>query len=185
MPDFAQAAHSAFMKAWERKTKTDTSQYQVTSTTTQGKLKMIIIDPDEYDTVDFQYVPDNLSFNRRIDMQEVKPILRNIPKYHYSGGSTTLKFRLDFFANNESRQDVIDRCRQIEALGYSDGYDKPKQQIQLVWGTLFRNEIWEVLDVKYDLLDFKPDADFMPQQAFVDITLGLSSSINLKWSDIL
>ncbi len=185
MADFYGLSHSAFMLWWENLTKTDTSKEQVTTSTTKSQLQMVIVEPDSYEVIDFQFVPDVLSWQRNIDISEIKPILRNTPKYQYSGGSTVISFRLDFFANTDGRDDVIDRCRQIEALGYSDGYVKPKAQVKLVWGALFRNEVWEVLSVKYDLMEFKPDQYFLPQQAYVDITLGLVADTNLRINDVL
>jgi hypothetical protein len=184
MPNYSNILHTQFMNLWEKLVATDTSQFKPESSTTAGEMYFIIIEPDLYTKVDIQFVPEVLNYNRVANMQEVRPILRNIPKLHYSGGTTNMTFRLDFFAQQEDRKDVIEKVRLLESTAHSDGYDAPKPQVKIVWGELFRDEIWEVSSVRAQLSNFKAEQGFLPQQAYVDITVIRVSDSNLTFADI-
>lgn len=183
--DIVNVLHSLFMNEWARRNATDTSAFKSpTRTVFDNELALVVLFPESYVTIGFQFVPDSLKYSRNADFNEVKIVSRNTPKYQYNGGSTSVSFRLDFYAEQEDRQDVIDRCRAIEALTYSDGYDNPNPRVRLVWGALFRDEVWIVKTVNYELLEFKPNANFLPQQAYLDITLLRIADNNLKWSEV-
>jgi len=185
MPDPTNFIHSKFTEWYFSRHKTDVSKYVAVTSTTKEQLYLVVLGQEKYVKIPFQFVPNEINYDRNIDMQEIKPIMRNLPNYQYTGGSTIISFTLDFFANLDSRQDVIDRCREIEALGYTDGYDNDKPLVKLVWGGLFREEKWEILSIRAKYSEFKPESNFLPQQAYVDISLGLVSDVNPKWRDIL
>lgn len=150
--------------------------------TTQGRLYFIALQSRE--RLDIQYVPDDLTIDRSPSIADVAVIGRNNPVHHYSSGKTSLKLQLDFYAEEEDRQDVIRKCRWLESLGYSDGLSRPPEQIKLVFGDLFRDEIWIVKKVSYKLSNFNKEYGFLPQQAYVDVSLALDPKTNLRIKDI-
>ncbi len=182
--DIINYLHSALTDAYWSNFEDDRSYTALTRTVKDDELAFVVLLPDNYITMGFQFVPDKLVYNRKADFQSIKVITRNTPKYQYTGGSTTLSLKLDIYAETKSRQDVIERCRALESLTYTNGYKEAIPHIRLVWGALFRDEVWVVQSVNYELSLFKPDFDFMPQQAYVNITLLRVSENNLTWNDI-
>jgi len=184
MPDIYNALVTAITNKIHSKNLEDTSGYTNEVQTAGNMIYIIIHSPDKYDTINFQFIPNELMYDRKVNVQPVSPVSRNLPYYHYAGGETTMKLRLDIVAEQENRADVINKVRRVEALGYSDGYEKKKPRVSIVWGSMFRGELWEVGNVKIKLQDFKPSYGYLPQQAYVDIDLMLVSDKNLRWSDI-
>lgn len=134
--------------------------------------------------MEIQYVPDELNVTRQPDIEEIKIIGRNNPKHHYSGGTTKLQLKLDFCAQTENREDVIKKCRWLESLCYNDGYTVPPSKVKLVFGKLFRKEVWVVRNVSYQLTQFEKPTGWLPIQAYVTIDLSLDTKTSLRISDV-
>lgn len=149
--------------------------------TTEGLLYFIAV--DSLHRLEIQFVPD-ISVARRPLIAGLYVIGRNTPKYHYLGGETLINLKLDFHAAQENRQDVIDKCRWLEHLTFNDGYSQPPQKVKLVFGDLFRDELWIVKSINYNLSNFHKQYGFLPQQAFANIQLALDPESNLVWEDI-
>jgi hypothetical protein len=162
--------------------KTDINNRGNINSTTRGQMYFIALTSRE--KLEIQYIPSNLGIERNSKMNEVAIVGRNTPQYQYLGGETLLKMRLDFHAVEEDRSDVIRKCRWLESLTYNDGYDKAPEKIQLVWGSLYRKQIWVIKSVNYDLSLFDAGYGYLPRQAYVDITLGLAPEQNLRVADI-
>lgn len=151
-------------------------------TTTGGRLYLIAL--KSLQKLEIQFVPPSLDFNRAPTIEEIAIVGRNNPLHHYIGGRTTLDFELDFHSDTADRTDVIKKCRWLEALGYNDGYQKPPEQIRLVFGKLFRDEIWIVKNVSYRLVQFDKPSGYMPIQAYVKLSLALDPKQNLRLIDV-
>lgn len=161
------------------------------NSTTDGQLYFVVITKSSYYNIEIQYVPQEINYKRKANYNNLDVIMRNIPKPHYTGGDTTMSLQLDFNANNNSRTDLINRIRKIEALAYADGFNEAPPIIKLVWGKLFRKEHWIVTSVNYKLHNFKQKNNFLPQHATVDIDLQLVSfndpkisNTNPTWGDV-
>lgn len=136
------------------------------------------------DRMAIQFVPKELSLDRSIDIEEIKIVGRNNPLYQYSTGTTELSFELDFYAEEESREDVIRRCRWLESFAYADGSAEPPDQLKLVFGKLFKAEVWVLKSISSKVSNFHGDRGMLPQQAYVRITLALNPKFNLKKEDV-
>lgn len=161
------------------------------NSTTDGQLYFVVINDIGYYNIEIQYVPQELSYKRKANYNNLDVIMRNIPKPHYTGGDTTMSLQLDFNANNNDRTDLINRIRKIESLAYADGFRAAPPIVKLVWGKLFRKEHWIVTSVNYKLHNFKQNNNFLPQHATVDIDLQLisygdprTSNTNPTWYDV-
>lgn len=150
---------------------------------TGGNLYFVSI-KDPNDKLEIQFVPPELSITRTPDISEIKIVGRNNPLYQYASGTTELSFELDFYADEESREDVIRKCRWLESFTFNDGYENPPSQIKLVYGSLFRNEVWIIKRVDYRLSQFHKEKGYLPQQAYARITLALDPKFNLKIEDV-
>ena len=153
-------------------------------TTTDGRLYFVLVsDPEK--RLNIQFVPPELNFQRSASIQAVQIVGRNNPLYQYTAGEKILSLQLDFFAQEEDRQDVLRKCQWLEALAYNDGYEKPPERIKLVWGDLFKDELWIVKSVNYKVSLFNKEKGFLPQQAIVDISLGLDTTNDVVKSDLI
>ena len=150
--------------------------------TTNGQLYFIGLRTLE--RVIIQFVPDKLSLSRGANVSGLNVIGRNNPIYHFTGGETLLDFDLDFHAEAQDRQDVITKVKWLEALCYSDGREYPPEKIKLVFGSIFRDEEWSVVSVKYDLSLFDKQFGFLPRQANVKVTLKLDPTRNIRLNDV-
>jgi len=137
-----------------------------------------------------QYVPNEFLWTRKPAISEVQIVGRNVPKHHYTGGKKELKFELDFYSVVEERDDVIEKVRWLESLTYNDGPSADIERVKVIFGTLYKDEVWVIQDVESNIQFFEKE-NFLPQQAFVNLTLLLdaASTINpnfdVRKSDVI
>lgn len=149
----------------------------------EGKMYLTAL--RSLERLEIQYVPKEIAISRSPIIAGVAVVGRNNPLHHYVGGTTEMTLDLDFHSDEESREDVIRKCKWLESLAYGDGYDAPPETVRLTFGTLFRkNETWVVKDVKYKLSLFMGSYGMLPKQATVSIQLALDTKKNLKTEDI-
>jgi len=144
------------------------------------------------------YIPKELNYNSDSNYAVIKPIGRNTSRYHFVGSEDKIEFEIDWHSTDPSRLDVISKCRMIEALSKSDGYDAPPHRVLLQWGSnsvLFQDHIFVVLNAPYRLVQFNKAqvnqgsgvierTDMLPVQAYQKVTLARISSTNLTKNDI-
>lgn len=151
------------------------------STTTEGKLYFIEVDSKE--TLEIQFVPEKINVSRTADIVGIKVVARNTPQYQITGGETKLSMKLDFFAEDEDRKDVFTKVRWLESLLYIDD-TKPPSRIQLVFGELYKKELWTLYSCDYDLELFHRESGYLPQQAWCNVVLVSNPKKNLRVKDI-
>lgn len=150
--------------------------------TTEGKCYFVAI--RSLEKLEIQYFPEELAFTRKSDTQAVQVVGRNNPFYHYTAGETLLSLELDFHAEREDRRDVLEKCKWLEALAYNNDYPDPPEQVKLVFGEVFKDEVWVVKDVSYSLTNFDKLYGLMPKQAKATVSLALDMKDNYKRSDL-
>jgi hypothetical protein len=163
-----------------------------------------IIDIDYYGfnkghrVIKLPFIPRELNYNSESSFAAIKPIGRNNPKYHYTGSEDKLDFEIDWHSFNTTRDDVITKCRMIEALSKSDSYKNPPHRVLIQWGSdnvLFRDHVFVVLSAPYRLLNFNKAqvnqqtgeierTGMLPVQAYQRVSLGRVTSTNLFQNEI-
>lgn len=146
--------------------------------------------PYLYDTVwqellYLQTLPNELNINSDPNFSVIESPSRNVPLYHYTGSEQSIQFQISFFANHESREDVIRKCTWINALSKNDGYDESIHPILFAWGDLFLDTQWIVTNAPYKLGLFDREFKMLPRYAQIDITLKRISKHNPKRADLL
>lgn len=137
------------------------------------------------DRVDIQFVPKELDLNRTSDYAEIAIVGRNNPLYHYVGGSNTLTLDLDFYAEDENKEDVIAKCRQIESWSMNNSYQQPPENIRVTFGQLFKpNEIWLISSCPVKYSNFDKVKGFLPRQAYMTLELQLDTKMNRRSIDV-
>lgn len=147
-----------------------------------GRLYIIAL--GSLERLEMQFVPLKLSLNRSADIEELKVVGRNNPIHHYTSGSDRLNFELDFYSIAENRDDVITKVNWLQSLAYNDGYALPPERVKVVFGDVFRDEVWVVKSVQADLSLFNKNHAYLPQQAYVKLQLMLDPDRNLRLNDI-
>lgn len=152
-------------------------------TTTSGQLYIVeLLEP--FERLEFQFVPEPISWDRQPDLAPIPIVGRNNPRKHYTGGEDRLSFQLEFYADEEDRDDVRRKVMWLRSLTYNDGSNAPIRNIKLVWGTLFRHEVWVVSKCAFQFMHFDSRYGYKPLHARVDLTLDLDPIENLRLQDV-
>lgn len=143
------------------------------------------------------FIPKEVEYNSESTFVAIKPVGRNNPGYHYTGAEDKIEFEIDWHSMDNSRTDVINKCRMIEALTKADGYSGPPHRVCLHWGEqnkLFRDHIFVVLSAPYRLTQFNKAqlnakgnierTAMLPIQAYQKVTLARVTSDNLTFNQI-
>lgn len=143
------------------------------------------------------FVPRELQVNPESNFVGISSFGRNNPFYQFTGSEDTLTFEIDWLATESSREDVITKCRWIEALTKGDGYEDVPHRIILMWGAnnkLFKDHKWIITSAPYRLMNFNrgymEDNKFisthlLPNRAIQTITLKRVTDTNLSSAQII
>lgn len=118
-----------------------------------------------------QCVPMEISYAPESNWAVIPSIGRNNPFYHYTGGEDVLQFTLDWYSTDETRFDVIDKCRIVESWTRSDAYKQAPPTIILVYGDLFSVQKWILTSAQYKMSLFDKERGMLPRQAYQELTL--------------
>jgi hypothetical protein len=165
-------------------------------------VALIDIDYDGYNegyrVIKFPFIPKELDYNSDSSYAIIKPMGRNTSRYHFMGSEDRLEFEIDWHSVDQSRMDVISKCRMVEALSKGDGYNKPPHRVILQWGqnsVLFQDHVFVVMSAPYRMTHFNKAqvnqstgsverTNMLPIQAYQKVTLARISSVNLTKNDI-
>ena len=152
--------------------------------TTEGQMYLVNVQ-NPIERVYIQFFPNDISFNRDVKMNQIDIIGRNNPLHHYSSGATSFNLTLDFYAEEDSLEDVQRRIKMIESWTYNEGYTNGVNQVKIVWGQLFKaQEVWVITKCSYKMQQFDKKRGFLPRQAYMDLSFSLDTKSNVKSSDL-
>jgi len=152
--------------------------------TTEGKMYLTAL--SSLKKLEIQYVPTKLGISRGANWAEIAILGRNNPIYQYTGGSNSLHLTLDFYSEQDNREDVVEKCRLLESWTMNNGFDEPPERIRLTFGRLFKaTEIWLIESVDIDYKMFAKDFGSLPKQATVEVSLILDTVKNRSINDAL
>ncbi len=137
------------------------------------------------ETIEAQYVPMSLVGNRVAKLAEVAIPSKNTPNFHFTGGSEEITLKLDFFAEDITRTEVISKVSQLKALTIKDGKNNPAPKVKVVFGDIFQDERWVVKNVRYEFSLFNNFFNMNPNMCIVDLTLALAPEKDLTLRDVL
>lgn len=150
------------------------------------------------DMVTLQTIPKEVRIDTDSNIAVIPSIGRNNPFYNFTGSEDTITFEVTWYANEESREDVIRNCEMLRSFTKGDGYDKSLPILYLKWSgndTLFKDDSFIMASANYRMglfIDsYSPSntnevvkVGLLPTQATQEITLRRVTSNNLKWEDI-
>lgn len=152
-------------------------------TTTQGKIYLLELE-EPFQRLELQFVPGELRMNRQADLKTIAIVGRNNNLLQYTGGSDTLNLPMEFYSDSQLRDDVISKVNWLQSLAMKDGNDGVYRNVKLVFGDIFRHEIWAVSSVAPVISHFDDEYGYLPLRAKVDVKLILDPLTNLLFEDV-
>lgn len=135
--------------------------------------------------LDIQFVPKSINTSRKVTLGEIAVVGRNNPFQHYTGGGNTFSLELDFCAEEESREDVVRKCRLLESWAMNDGFEFAPERLRITFGKFFKeNEVWVISNINVDYSMFSAQHGMLPTQAYAKVDFVLDTSTNRKKSDV-
>lgn len=156
-----------------------------TDSNSQKQNQPVIVDLVTLERLTLQTVPAEVTVDIKSEWVALTSLGRNIPGYQFSGSEETLSFEITWYADEESRQDVIKKCKWLTSLSLADGYDKEPHPVQLIFGELFKDSKFIVSDASYKLGLFDRPTGMLPHIATQTVTLKKIAENNTKRVDHL
>jgi len=146
-------------------------------------LFLIALDLPNVENLPLQYTPMEIAYSRTANIADINIVGRNDNLHHYVSGSTSLDFSVDFYSVEEGRTDVKKKIKWLESMTYAEG-ESPPSRLKIVFGDLFKDEIWILRSVNANYSLFQPADNFMPVACVVALSFVRDTQINLTSSEI-
>lgn len=150
---------------------------------TNQKCYIVVYD-DPSQKLEFQFVPNEATWNRQAKIGEIEIVGRNNPQQQWTGGSDSFAFTLDFYCEDASRKDVTAKCEFLQSLTYANGNTAPPPLVKIVWGEWFRNEKWVLRSCNTVYSTFYKGNGYLPHTAKCDLSFTLNPDFNRTLADI-
>lgn len=156
-----------------------------------------------YEFIVIQNRPNRLEFKGETSWAAIKSMGRNTPMYHFTGAEDVIQFNISWFCDDPDHLDeVVNKCRFLEAWTKANGYQASPPVIQIQWGNseIFKDHYYILTSATYTLDNFNDfirvngnerkdikaaDGQLLPSTATQELILKRVSATNLSWNDIL
>lgn len=142
---------------------------------------------EPFENIEFQFVPEELNWERAGNWVRVPIVGRNNSKKHLTGGEDKLSFTLDFNSLFENDKALgIRKLTFLQSLTATDGSSGAARNVKIAWGDsdLFRHKIWVVTRVGGKMSLFHSKFSYNPMQLYIDVEMELDPVENLRLDDI-
>lgn len=168
--------------------------------TSNNQIILYNLTSKPYQYVVIQNRPNKLEFKGETTWASIKSMGRNTPMYHYTGSEDTIQFNISWYCDDPSHPDeVVNKCRFLEAWTKSNGYQASPPVIQIQWGNsdIFKDHTYILTSATYTLENFNDcsrinfnryqlqDGKLLPSTATQELIFKRVSATNLAWNDIL
>lgn len=156
-----------------------------------------------YEFIVIQNRPNRLEFKGETSWAAIKSMGRNTPMYHFTGAEDVIQFNISWFCDDPDHLDeVVNKCRFLEAWTKANGYQASPPVIQIQWGNseIFNDHYYILTSATYTLENFNDfirvngnerkdlkaaDGQLLPSTATQELIFKRVSATNLSWNDIL
>lgn len=162
-----------------------------------------------YEYIVIQNRPNQLEFRGETSWASIKSMGRNTPMYHFTGAEDVVQFNITWFCNDADHMDeVVNKCRFLEAWTKANGYQASPPVIRIQWGNsnIFEDQQFILTSATYTLSNFNDyvrvngrnkeagtvreelsakDGKLLPASATQELIFKRVSATNLSWEDIL
>lgn len=133
---------------------------------------------EPFSEMEIQFVPPTIGTSRDARLQNVAIVGRNDDLVHYIGGSETLNLELEFYADEKIKELVYDKVNWLKSLTMNDSNRSKIRNVKLVFGDLFKYQVWIVKSVKPTFSNFSQKDNWLPLRAKVQLSLQLDTQKN-------
>lgn len=145
------------------------------ATTTTDNQLFIVETSEPFSTMAIQFVPGEMGNDRSANFANIAVVGRNDEIQHYIGGSETLNLTLDLYGG---KAEVMDKINWLKSLTLNDGYSGSFRSVKLVFGDLFKYQVFNITKVTPSMSHFTKELNWLPQRATVSISLKLDPDEN-------
>lgn len=171
-----------------------------------GSNKVIVynLSSTPYQYIELQVRPQSLDFKGETTWASIKSMGRNTPMYHYTGAEDTLQFNISWFrVDSDNPDEVVNKCRLLEAWSKADGYKSAPPVLMIQWGddeadSLFKDHLYILISATYTLSNFcstayvhhlgktfYSDGKLYPNSATQELIFKRVSGSNISYEDII
>ena len=133
--------------------------------------------------LEIQFVPNNITGQRTANLKDINVVGRNNPFVQYTGGKEIITLPLEFYSDVLLHDDVkqkIDWLRSLTIKDSKSGY----RRIKLLFGKLFRWEVFVVKSVSYKMTNLDGDSRFLPLRATCTLSLQIDTEEDVTIDDL-
>lgn len=136
----------------------------------KSQLYILAVDDPQLGRLQIQYPPMEIVESREARVTPIPIVGRNEDLKQFGGGNTSLSFELKFFAVENGFQDAERKALWLKSMTYKEG-DRQPSRIKIIFGDLFRDDIWVVESAEITRELFQPASDWMPRYVTVNLQL--------------
>ena len=152
--------------------------------TTTNKQLYIVETVSPFSSIDIQFVPYEINNPRDAKLQNVTIVGRNDELMHYITGNEKLSLNLDFYAPHDNVKEVNDKINWLKSLTMNDGYSGKYRNVKIVFGDLFKNQVWVIKSVNPKMSHFSAADKWLPIRAAVQVEFMLDPEKNRYIEDV-
>ena len=155
-----------------------------------------------YQYITLQNRPPSIDFRGETTWATIKSMGRNTPMYHFTGAEDIIQFNVSWYCNDpENPEEVINKCRLLEAWTKANGYQSAPPIVKIEWGDsgIFDNHYYILTSATYTLKNFqngyrirvpgKPatfgNGRLLPAAATQELIFKRVSAYNLSYGDFI
>lgn len=140
---------------------------------------------DPFERIAFQFVPDDIRWERVGNWSSIPIVGRNNSKKQLTGGEDRVSFQLDFNGMFEQdKRHCLQKMRFLQSLTVTDGFSGPARNVKIAWGDIFRFNVWVVKSVRANMSGFSSLNNYNPLQLILDVDFELDPAENQKLLDV-
>lgn len=154
------------------------------STKNQKPSQPYIFDLVTLKALYFQGLPPSIDITPDTTYATLAAVNTNTPNYQFSNSEDTIKFLITWYAEEENKQDVLKKCKWLQALTKVDG-TKGIHPVKFAFGELFKDSKFIVVSAPFSIRSYDREKGMMPNLASQELTLKVISSKVLSHRDYL
>lgn len=111
--------------------------------------------------IQLQSVPTQIEHQGESAWAIINSMGRNTPMYHFTGAESIIQFNISWFCNDPTNpQEVVTKCRLLEAWTKANGYLASPPILRIGWGSsdLFKDQNFILTSATYVLKDWRATA---------------------------
>lgn len=136
-----------------------------------------------HESLEIQFIPSGISGQRTANLKDINVVGRNNPFVQYTGGKEIITLPLEFYSDVSLHDDVKEKIDWLRSLTINDS-ENGYRRIKIIFGKLFRWEVFVVKSVSYKMSHFDGDSKFLPLRATCTLSLQIDTEEDVTIDDL-